>query len=480
VAPFSLLTYQDVKKRAEQIREVTASRYMPPWKSVPGHGTFVGERRLSNEQLALIDQWVRSGQVEGNQADLPPTPKFPEGWILGQPDLIITMPQAYEIPAEGADIYRNFVIPAEQLEGRYIKAIEFHPGNRRVVHHAVLASDPIRGARTLDAEDPGPGFTRFNVPGQLLPGGLAIWVPGIDPPALPSGFSMPWPKGADFIVQLHLHPSGKPETEQSSIGFYFTDERPQRSMIDLVLIQKKIDIPPGQSDYRTTDELTLPADMRVYGVFPHMHLLGKEVKVTAIAPDGSQRTLLWIDDWDFNWQNLYQFAEPVLLTAGTKVRMQCVHDNSANNPSNPSNPPRRITWGEQTTDEMSVVILQLVPEREGNLAALLPIRPRIIGAIVAGEGGIEALYKQLTTAANNAGQGKAVARIMAVQGVKNLDRNNDGKLDLEELVGFQGATREKLEPFIARFDADGDKQLDEAELTTGIQSLGKASAAKEK
>jgi hypothetical protein len=390
---------------------------------------------------------------------------------LGQPDLVITMPEPYDVPAEGADIYRNFVIPAEQLEGKRIKAVEFHPGNRRVVHHAVLASDPVHGARKLDAEDPGLGFTRFNVPGQLLPGGLAIWVPGIDPARLPSGFSMPWPKGADLIVQLHLHPSGKPESEQSSIGFYFTDEEPTRSMIDLVLIEKKIDIPPGEKSYRTSDELTLPTDMRPYGIFPHMHLLGKEIKVTATAPDGTVTPLLWIDDWDFNWQSLYQFAEPPLLVRGTKIVMECVHDNSADNPRNPSNPQRRVTWGEQTTDEMSVVIVQLVPEQEGNMAALAPIRPRIIGAIIAGEGGIEALYKQITAAARTTGGVPAMAKIMAQQGLKQLDRNSDGTLDVEELVGFQGITREKLEPFIARFDTDKDGKLNEAELMAGIQSI---------
>jgi mono/diheme cytochrome c family protein len=478
VAPFSLLTYQDVKKRAEQIRDVTASRYMPPWKSVPGHGKFVAERRLSDEQLSQIDRWFRGGMPEGDAADLPPTPKFAEGWLLGKPDLVISMPEAYHVPADGNDIYRNFVIPAPQLAGKLIKAIEFHPGNRRVVHHAVLATDLTGGARKLDAEDPGLGFTRFNVPGQLLPGGLAIWVPGIDPPTLPSGFSMPWPKNADFIVQLHLHPSGKPETEQSNIGFYFTDEPPQRSMIDLVLIQKKIDIPPGEKAYQTHDELTLPVDMRAYGIFPHMHLLGKEVKITATAPDGTVTPLLWIDDWDFNWQSLYQYAEPVLLVSGTKIAMQCIHDNSADNPRNPSTPPRRVTWGEQTTDEMSVAIVQLVPEQEGNIAGLLPIRSRIIGAIVAGQGGIEALYKQLSSAAKNAKDGDAAARLLAQQGIKQLDRNGDNLLDVDELTGFRGTPRDKIELFIARFDADKDGKLNEKELTAGVQSFGSGAGGK--
>ncbi|HUQ69990.1 MAG TPA: hypothetical protein VM165_10730, partial [Planctomycetaceae bacterium] len=346
VAPFALLTYADAKKRSQQLQTVTTDRFMPPWKSVAGHGTFQGERRLTSDEIALVARWVEQGAPEGAAADLPPLPKFPEGWRLGQPDLVVTMPVDYEIPAEGPDVYRNFVLPLEIPAGKYIKAAEFRPANRRIVHHAVLAMDVTGGSGKQDDADPAPGFKGgLNVPGQLFPGGLSTWTPGREPGPLPEGLSMPWKPGADFVLQLHLHPSGKPEVERSSIGFYLTDQPPQRSMLDLLMIDKNINIPPGEPAYRTRDEFTLPIDVEVLGIFPHMHLIGRDIKVTAHPPEGDPFSLLWIDDWDFNWQNFYQYAAPIKLSAGTRIVLEAVHDNSADNVRNPSTPPARVTWG---------------------------------------------------------------------------------------------------------------------------------------
>lgn len=384
VAPFSLLTYADVKKRARQIQKVTADRYMPPWKSAPGYIRFLGERRLSAEQIGLIARWIEQGMPEGDAGDLPPQPKFREGWSLGTPDLVITMPEPFEVPAEGADIYRNFVLDLKLPAGKYIKSVEYRPGNRQVVHHAAFASDPTGKQRAKDQADPAPGFPGgLAIPGQLFPGSLAAWVPGRDPIPLPEGLSLPWKEGTDLILQLHLHPTGKPQREQSTIGFYLTDEPPRRSMADLLLIDKKIDIPPGERAFATRDEVTLPIEMKLLGIFPHMHLIGRQIKVTAHPPEGEPYPLLAIDDWDFNWQSYYQCAEPVKLAAGTKVVLEAVHDNSADNFRNPSRPPRRVQWGEQTTDEMSAAVLQLSPVSESDTLKLLPLRPRIVGGILA-------------------------------------------------------------------------------------------------
>jgi len=382
VAPFALLTYADAKKRAHQLQTVTTDRFMPPWKSVAGHGTFQGERRLTSDEIALIARWVEQGGPEGAAADLPPLPKFPEGWRLGQPDLVVTMPVDYELPAEGPDVYRNFVLPLEIPAGKYIKAAEFRPANRRIVHHAVLAMDVTGRSRKQDDADPAPGFKGgLNVPGQLFPGGLSTWTPGREPGPLPEGLSMPWKPGADFVLQLHLHPSGKPEVERSSIGFYLTDQPPRRSMLDLLMIDKNINIPPGEPAYRTRDEFTLPIDVEVLGIFPHMHLIGRDIKVTAHPPEGDPFSLLWIDDWDFNWQNFYQYAAPIKLTAGTRIVLDAVHDNSADNFRNPSTPPARVTWGEETTNEMTVAFLQTVPVNEGDVRQLAPLRERVLGLI---------------------------------------------------------------------------------------------------
>ena len=181
---------------------------------------------------------------------------------------------------------------------------------------------------------------------------------------------MPWPDGADFVVQLHLSPSGKPEIEQSSIGFYLTDEPPVRSMADLLLIDMKIDVPPGERSYRTWAKLILPIDVELVGLFPHMHRIGKEFKIIAHPLHGEPIPLLWIRDWDFNWQFYYQFTNPIKLEAGTRVVMEAVHDNSAENVRNPNHPPKRVKWGEETTDEMSVAFLQVMPVREADFSRI--------------------------------------------------------------------------------------------------------------
>jgi hypothetical protein len=346
---------------------------MPPWKSVEGHGIFVGERRLSAEEIDRIARWVEQGKPEGDPKDLPAPPQFTEGWKLGQPDIVVTMPAAYEVPAEGPDLYRNFVLKLDIPKGKYIKAAEFRPSNRRVVHHAQLCVDATDRSRKRDEANPAPGFDGAGTPpGRLFPGSLATWTPGRDPMPLPDGVSMPWEAGADFVLQLHLHPGGKPEVEQSRVGFYLTDQPPRRSMTDLLLIDMKIDIPPGERSYRTRAELTLPIDVEAVGAFPHMHMIGREIKLTAYPPRGEPSPLLWIDDWDFNWQTYYQYAAPVKLAAGTRVVLEAVHDNSADNIRNPTQPPRRVVWGEQTTDEMSLTFLQVMPVREEDFDKLVP------------------------------------------------------------------------------------------------------------
>jgi hypothetical protein len=294
------------------------------------------------------------------------------------------MLEPYQVKADGPDDFRNFAFDLVVPEGKYIKAAEFHPSNRVVVHHAALMIDTNGEARKKDAADTGPGFEGAALPGPLLPGSLATWTPGRDPSPLPEGLSLPWKEGNALILQLHLHPSGKPEVEQSSIGFYLTDEPPRRSMVDMLLINTEIDIPPGERSYSARDEFTLPLDMEALGIFPHMHLIGREIKITAQLPGKEDPlSLLWINDWDFNWQGFYQYEKPVKLPAGTQIVMETVHDNSAENIRNPHSPPKRMRWGEQTTDEMSVTILQLVPSDEKDREKLASHRRRVLSEVAA-------------------------------------------------------------------------------------------------
>lgn len=382
VAPFSLLTYKDVRKRGKLIAEVVQSRTMPPWKAVPNYGEFVGARRLTDEQIKLVRSWVRAGMPEGNQKDLPEPPTFSSGWRLGTPDIVVTMPEPYQLPPEGADVYRNFILPLEIPEGKYIRAIEYQPENRRIVHHAVLSMDTNRSLRKKDEADPGMGFSTASVQGKMLPGTLALWTPGWEPVALPKEFSLPWPKGTDLVMQLHFHLSGKPESEQSNIGIYLTDTPPSKTMMDLLLETRKIDIPAGEKNYRTRDFFFLPVEVDIFGLFPHMHWLGKDVKLIAKMPGGEEKILLWINDWDFKWQGYYQYTKPIRVPAGTELIMECVHDNSSDNPNNPSTPPKRVRWGEQTFNEMSDIVVQILPVNESDTMRIrTSLGLRVIGGI---------------------------------------------------------------------------------------------------
>jgi mono/diheme cytochrome c family protein len=364
VAPFSLLGYRDLSKRAALIQSVVEERAMPPWKAEPGAGHFTNERRLTDEQIATIGQWIKDGLPEGNPADLPPAPRFTAGWQLGEPDRVVTMPEPYQVAADGADDYRCFVIPLQLPAGKYLKSVEFRPGNRKVVHHAVLTMLPHKAAQAKLAEGDGKSFgSGLAPPGQLLPGQLAFWTPGMEPRALPQGFAVEWPKDVDLVLQLHLHPSGKPETEQSTIGLHFTDEKPRDRLKPWILNNENIQIEPGDAHHVVRETRRLPVDATLYGIFPHMHLIGKTVQVTAKLPDGTNLPLISIGDWNFQWQLYYEYATPIPLPAGTRVEAVFTYDNSDQNPANPSRPPKRVTYGEQTTNEMAIAILDLAPAK---------------------------------------------------------------------------------------------------------------------
>jgi mono/diheme cytochrome c family protein len=362
-APFSLVTYADAKKHAKQIADVTSRGVMPPWKAQAGHGDFLGVRRLDAAQIALIQQWVNSDCPPGDPAATPPPPQFTSGWQLGEPDLIVKMAEPYELAAEGRDAYRCFVIPLQIPPGKYLQAVEYRPSNRRIVHHALLTSlKHDAAAFRLIMTGDGKSFSSGLVaPGERLPGSLGLWTPGLEPRPLPDGYANAWPAGCDLVLQLHLHPSGKPEREQSSVGLHFTSEKPHGRLKSLVMLYKDIDIAPGDGRYAVDTSMLVKSDAAVYGIFPHMHLLGRTVQVTALLPDGTTRPMISIGDWDFNWQNYYQYAAPFRLPAGTRLKAHWTFDNSASNPANPSQPPRRVRFGEQTTNEMAALILDVIP-----------------------------------------------------------------------------------------------------------------------
>ncbi|MFN8061376.1 MAG: tetratricopeptide repeat protein [Vicinamibacterales bacterium] len=372
-APFPLLTYAQVRQHASQMSVVTKSRYMPPWQPSASHGVFVGERRLTEEQIATLDRWASTGAVEGDPTELPPTPQFVEGWQLGQPDIIVTMPQAFDVPADGADVFRKFAVPVTVDGRRYVRGVEFRPDNPRVVHHAVLRVDQRRSGmgREVVGDDPGEGGMLSGEDTAESPDGHFMgWTPGHAPTLEDPGMAWPLEPGSDLVFELHLKPTGKPERIRASVGFFLSDTPPTLRPVALQLGSYDIDIPAGNSDYRLTDEYVLPVDVEVRRVYPHAHYLGKRINAYATRPDGSTTTLVRIDNWNFNWQDEYRFITPLALPKGTRLTMEYVYDNSDANPRNPSHPARRVRYGGLSTDEMGNLWMQVLPRTASDRATL--------------------------------------------------------------------------------------------------------------
>ena len=369
--PFNLLAYADVKKRAEEIAKVTAERTMPPWLPEPGFGEFKEERRLSEADIRRIQTWVKTGVAEGNSADLPPLPRWSEGWQLGEPDLVLKIQEPFTLPESGPDVWRAFVIPAPLQTTRYVRALEFRPGNK-CVHHAVMRLDRTPQSRLREESEPGHGFSGMTLPETAKPpaGHVLNWLPGRAAYKSPEGLAWPFENGADFVVQLHMPTTGKPESVQPTIGLYFTDRPPTNQPFVFPLAVRTIDIPAGAPDYKIHDSYKLPVDVDLLWINPHAHYLGKEMKGYARLPDGTQKWLFLIKHWDFNWQGDYSYREPVFLPKGTEVHMEFSYDNSDANPRNPSHPPRRVRFGQQSTDEMGELWMQVLTRNSKDRLAL--------------------------------------------------------------------------------------------------------------
>lgn len=395
VAPFSLLAFSDAAKRAAFIAEVTHDRVMPPWLPSGPTDVFHNERGLSADERAILVTWAEAGAPSGDLASAPPTPASPAGgWRLGRPDVIVKMPRAFSVPAGPGDIYQALPIslPAEAIPAEVraralvpgtdvlgVSAVEIHPGNRRVLHHAHVWVDTTGAARRREAATGGVGYEAFGNPGFTPAGYLGGHVPGTTPQFLPPGIAETYRLGGDLVLQVHYSPTGKPETDQTEIGIYFVREPVKRTVEWLRLGSFNLEIPAGAAAHTITDELEIPADCFVLSVSPHMHLLGREVTATATLPDGTQTELLTIPRWDFAWQDRYSYKKPLLLPRGTRVNVRWVFDNSAANPRNPKSPPRHVHFGPETTDEMCEFHLYVVPvdvADYGTFAELMRVKKR--------------------------------------------------------------------------------------------------------
>ncbi len=440
-APFSLLSYKDVKKRSRMIRRVTRSRYMPPWHPVEGHGSFVGSRRLSQREIDLIGAWVDGGALAGDLSKAPTVPKFASGWRLGKPDIVVEMTKGFVVPASGPDIYRNFVIPLNLKKDEWVRAVEVRPSARTVVHHVLFYLDNTGKARRLDGRDGRPGFRGM---GFRYTGSLGGWAVGGGPYEVGKGLAMPLAKRDDLVLETHFHPSGKEEIEKTKIAIYLAKKEPERKIHHLQLpaawgLFAGLNIPAGAKNFKVSGSYKVDVDMDLVTVGAHAHYLGKTMRAWAVHPDGRKEKLFYVDKWDFNWQGNYIYKKPVRLKKGTIVYAELTYDNSAENPANPFNPPLRVTWGLESTDEMAAVTWVVAPAKAKDIGKL---------------------DRSLKALERNAWRNRKPRKPLTMyERAVRLDRsgNSNGKIERQEMP-------EKYRNAILKLDRNQDGVVDEAEL----------------
>ncbi len=375
IGPFALDDYADAVAWAADIATFTKNRSMPPWKPTAGEGDFHNARVLPQREIDQIQEWVKAGCPEGKIRDLPSPLEFRNSWKKGTPDVILTAQDDYQIGPEGLDEYRCFVLPTNFDGDRYVTALEVLPGNRRVVHHVIAFIDTTGRSNTLDTADPQEGYaTSAGFPGFLPSGGLGGWAPGNQGHELPAGMAKVLPQGANIVMQVHYHRTGKPESDRTQLGLYFAKPPITRPVRTIPVMPfggpwSGMKIPAGADNHEVRASLVLPADVLAVTITPHMHLLGKDMRVTATLPNGTTQPLINLQNWDFNWQESYQYREPIRLPQGTRIDVVAHFDNSAKNPNNPHHPPQTVHWGEQTQEEMCIAFIEVVPVVEAKSLA---------------------------------------------------------------------------------------------------------------
>lgn len=395
IAPFALASYEDAKTWAADIKRVVEQRRMPPWKPVDAHDRFTSFRGLTEDQRKTILDWIEAGSPEGDPAGLPePLPETGK-WLLGEPDLMLEMPESYT-PPRGKDMYRCFVLPTGLEQDQFVSAVDVSPGDRGIVHHVILYLDVTGQSEKLDAADPGPGYTCYGGPGldagigasgtfsitDLLSVGnmLGGYTPGQRPEHLPPGIGLFLDKRARVVMQVHYYSTRNSTEDRTSVGLYFSRQPVQKRLLWAPVVpldnrgRLSMTIPAGAENHTVSAQFSLPPlnlfDVSVVAVYPHMHLLGRRIEVEVRRPrEASSERMILIDDWDFNWQGPYAYKEPVRVPGGSSIRLACTYNNSASNPKNPAVEPRTIQWGEGTEDEMCLAFLGITFDRED----LLPL-----------------------------------------------------------------------------------------------------------
>jgi len=360
----ALLTYKDARPWAKAIKEAVLVRKMPPWFADPAHGHFANDRRLSEDEIDTLVAWADSGAMEGDPKLAPKPVTFTEGWAMGKPDMVVDMPEAYEVPASGTVEYTYFVTPSLFTEDRWVQQVEVRPGNKSVVHHIVLIVRPPGVKYVADAPighayvpphkenphrpDTGQGLLQGGAGGIEMAG---VYVPGGLPYVLEPGQARLIPKGSDIIFQMHYTPNGKAAVDRSRVGFIFAKEPPKERVVNAYVSNMNLHIPAQAANHQVNARVTLYEDTKLLSMFPHMHVRGKSFEYHVTYPTGETETLLTVPKYDFNWQLTYYLQQPKVLPKGTVIECIAHYDNSPNNPSNPD-PKGDVYWGDQTWEEM--------------------------------------------------------------------------------------------------------------------------------
>jgi len=351
--PFTMQSYKDTRPWAKSIKQAVITKKMPPWFADPHFGKFSNDRSLSQSEIDTLVAWVDGGAAEGNPKDAPVPREFVEGWTIGKPDLVIEMPNAYPVPAQGVIEYQYVILPTNLKEDRWVVAAEVRPGDKSVMHHVITSIREPGSKWNVDME-PGKVF----VPAQgaraaaLLSGGLVGYVPGQALPSADTPHRATLLKaGSDIVFQLHYTPNGKATTDKTKIGLIFAKEPPKYQVIGGNSAAFRLAIPPGDPDYQVVGTSTLAYDCDLISMMPHAHLRGKSFQYRVTHPSGEVETVLSVPKYDFNWQLTYYLAKPMHLLKGTKIEVIAKFDNSTANPYNPD-PTKEIHWGEQTFEEM--------------------------------------------------------------------------------------------------------------------------------
>jgi hypothetical protein len=404
LAPMSLLSYKDARPWARSIRDKVVTRQMPPWGADPHFGSFSNDRRLSQTDIDKIADWVDQGAPEGNHKDLPQVPSLDDRWVIGRPDAVLTMDRDYELSAQGPDEYINISIPTNFTEDKWVQAVEVRPGNKKIVHHAVVFVQPpslaanakrIQDFYMLNSIFYSDGTlrrVRMEAPvyddGCSAPGGgyapgsgveglgmlLGFYAPGKAIDSWPAGTAKLIPAGSNLILQMHYsRTTGNAERDRTSVRLVFAKEPPEKPVLSFGALNTYFKIPAGDPSHEVKACYTFGRDVQMLAYMPHMHLRGKSMTYEAVFPDGRRQTLLDVPQYNFNWQTLYKLKDPIFLPGGTKLLVTAHYDNSEKNKYNPD-PAKAVRFGDPTYDEMMIGYFDFVSAGPGRSSLRLDAR----------------------------------------------------------------------------------------------------------